>query len=592
MPSPSKEDTMNPAKHPRLRWLSLAAAIVAAGTSAAALASSHREAPFITTAPKVDGTDLYMFMSYEAGRDGYVTLIANYQPLQAPYGGPNYFKMDPNALYEIHVDNNGDAKEDISFQFRFQNKLNSIALPVGGKNIAIPLTQAGRVTDPRSPALNVTETYSVDVVRGDRRSGARAALTNATGGAKVFDKPVDNIGTKTIPDYAGYAAKHLYTVNVPGCNMPARLFVGQRKEAFAVNLGTIFDLVNAPVSVITDATLINAAPNTLDDANVTSLALEVHKSCLMQGNEPVIGAWTTASLRQGSLLDPTPKKGHQTTAISGGAWTQVSRLGMPLVNEVVIGLPDKDRFNGSKPKDDGQFADYVTNPTLPALIEIALALPGAAPTNFPRADLVTTFLTGIPGVNQPANVVRAAEPAGHRRQRVVRGQRLRRLPERPPPEGRRGRHLARGGDGRLVHGQRRQQRLRLRCRVQALGRTSEGDHLQAARRGGPGGGAAAAGLPVPQHAGAGRAVKEPSMKTRISLSMGIAALLLAACGGGGGDTAAPVTDAVPDEASASEMGMAGWLGQVAVTAPEDKEPLDVARFLPPQSEDTEPVALK
>jgi hypothetical protein len=400
---------MTLANHSRPRWLPLAAAIIAAAGSAAALASSHREAPFITTAPKVDGTDLYMFMSYEPGRDGYVTLIANYQPLQAPYGGPNYFKMDPNALYEIHVDNNGDAKEDISFQFRFQNKLNAIALPVGGKNVAIPLTQAGQVTDVRSPALNVTETYSVDVVRGDRRSGARASVTNASGGSKVFDKPVDNIGTKTIPDYAGYAAKHVYTVNVPGCNMPARMFVGQRKEAFAVNLGTIFDLVNAPVAVITDPALINAAPNTIGDANVTSLALEVHKSCLTQGNEPVIGAWTTASLRQGSLLDPTPKKGHQTTAVSGGAWTQVSRLGMPLVNEVVIGLPDKDRFNGSKPKDDGQFADYVTNPTLPALIEIALGLPNTAPTNFPRTDLVTTFLTGIPGVNQPANVVASEE---------------------------------------------------------------------------------------------------------------------------------------------------------------------------------------
>ncbi|QTN25435.1 DUF4331 domain-containing protein [Rhizobacter sp. AJA081-3] len=400
---------MTPEKHFRPRWLPLAAAILAAAGSAAALASSHREAPFITTAPKVDGTDLYMFMSYETGREGYVTLIANYQPLQAPYGGPNYFKMDPNALYEIHVDNNGDAKEDISFQFRFQNKLNSIALPVGGKNVAIPLTQAGQVTDLRSPALNVTETYSVEVVRGDRRSGARASVTNSSGGSKVFDKPVDNIGTKTIPDYAGYAAKHVYSVNVPGCNMPAKMFVGQRKEAFAVNLGTIFDLVNAPVAVITDPALINAAPNTIGDANVTSLALEVHKSCLVQGNEPVIGAWTTASLRQGSLLDPTPKKGHQTTAVSGGAWTQVSRLGMPLVNEVVIGLPDKDRFNGSKPKDDGQFADYVTNPTLPALLEIALGLPNTAPTNFPRTDLVTTFLTGIPGVNQPANVVASEE---------------------------------------------------------------------------------------------------------------------------------------------------------------------------------------
>jgi hypothetical protein len=125
----------------------------------------------------------------------------------------------------------------------------------------------------------------------------------------------------------------------------------------------------------------------------------------------VIGGWTTASLRQGSLLDPTPRKGHQTTEISGGAWVQVSRLGMPLVNEVVIGLPDKDRFNGSKPKDDGQFLDYVTNPTLPRLLEIALdqdpafggtATGKIAPTNFPRTDLMTVFLTGITGVNKPA----------------------------------------------------------------------------------------------------------------------------------------------------------------------------------------------
>jgi len=395
----------------RLRWLpratTIAAALAAGCAALAAPASSHREAPFITTAPKVDGTDLYMFMSYEPGRDGYVTLIANYQPLQAPYGGPNYFKMDPNALYEIHVDNNGDAREDITFQFRFENRFNAVTLPIGDKNVAIPLTQAGQVGDLRAGTLNVNEVYSVDVVRGDRRFGQRASLTNASGGSRTFDKPVDNIGTKTIPDYTAYAAKHIHSVNIPGCAMPAKMFVGQRKEAFAVNLGTVFDLVNAPVAVITNPALINAAPNTIDDANVTSLALEIHKSCLTQGNEPVIGAWTTASLRQGTLLDPTPKTGHQTTAISGGAWTQVSRLGMPLVNEVVIGLPDKDRFNGAKPRDDGQFATYVTHPTLPALLEIALGLPNIAPTNLPRNDLVTTFLTGIPGLNKPANVVAA-----------------------------------------------------------------------------------------------------------------------------------------------------------------------------------------
>ncbi|HJW11639.1 MAG TPA: DUF4331 domain-containing protein, partial [Albitalea sp.] len=303
------------------RVLPIVAAVCAtlAGLCAApAQASSHREAPFITTQPKVDATDLYMFASYEPGRDGYVTLITDYLPLQAPYGGPNYFTLDQNALYEIHIDNNGDAKEDLTFQFRFKNKLNNVTLPIGGKNVAIPLIQAGTVTDVKSPSLNVSESYTVDLVRGDRRSGTRAAITNAANGSAVFDKPVDNIGTKTIPDYAAYAAKHIYNVAVPGCAMPGKLFVGQRKDPFAVNLGTIFDLVNAPVSVITDPTQINAVPNTIDDANVTTLAMEVHKSCLTAGSDPVIGAWTTASLRQGSLLNPSPKSGYQTTAVVGG----------------------------------------------------------------------------------------------------------------------------------------------------------------------------------------------------------------------------------------------------------------------------------
>ncbi|WP_310387022.1 DUF4331 domain-containing protein, partial [Roseateles sp.] len=115
----------------------------------------------------------------------------------------------------------------------------------------------------------------------------------------------------------------------------------------------------------------------------------------------------SASLRQSRLLNATPPSGHQASEKVGGSWVQVSRLGMPLVNEVVIGLPDKDKFNASSPKGDGQFIDYVTHPSLPALLEIALALPGTAPTNFPRFDLVTTFLTGIKGVNQPKNVVGA-----------------------------------------------------------------------------------------------------------------------------------------------------------------------------------------
>jgi Domain of unknown function (DUF4331) len=390
-------------RHLTLTALSLAAAVLCGPVHA----SSHREAPFITTAPKVDATDFYLFRSYEAGRSDYVTLIANYQPLQDPYGGPNYFAMDPNALYEIHIDNNGDAKEDLTFQFRFRNTLAGngagVNLNIGGKSVGIPLIQAGPVANVKDANLQLAESYSVSVMRGDRRTGHAMALTNASTGSTSFDKPVDNIGVKTIADYAGYAAKHVHTVNVPGCSAPARLFVGQRQDPFAVNLGTIFDLVNAPVAVITDPALINAVPNTIANKNVTTLALEVHRSCLV-GSDDVIGGWTTASLRQARLLDGKPASGHQTSEKAGGAWVQVSRLGMPLVNEVVIGLKDKDKFNASRPSGDGQFADYVTNPTLPALLEIALNLPKTAPTNFPRTDLVTTFLTGIKGVNQPRTV--------------------------------------------------------------------------------------------------------------------------------------------------------------------------------------------
>jgi hypothetical protein len=272
----------------------------------------------------------------------------------------------------------------------------------------IPLIQAGTVTDINSPSLQVRQTYTVNVMRGDRRSGRATAATNASGGTS-FDKPVDNIGVKTIPDYAGYAGKHVQSINIPGCTQPGRVFVGQRQDPFAVNLGTIFDLVNASAATLLNPDLKGAAPNTIGDKNVTTIALEVHKSCLTQGTETVIGGWTTASLRQARLLDGTPPAGLQTSEKVGGAWVQVSRLGMPLVNEVVIGLKDKDRFNGSKPVNDAQFADYVTHPSLPALLGVALAgNPAAlAPTNLPRTDLVATFLTGIGGVNKPANGVAA-----------------------------------------------------------------------------------------------------------------------------------------------------------------------------------------
>lgn len=383
--------------------------LLALGLAPAAMASSHREAPFITRQPKVDATDFYMFRSYQSGRSDYTTLIANYVPLQDAYGGPNFFSLDPDALYEIHIDNNGDAKEDLTFQFRFKNTNKDAKFSVGGKQMSIPLVINGGAIDSVNPAgINVRETYTVTVVRGDRRSGTRQAVTNADGGATSFDKPIDNIGNKSIPNYNAYASKHVYSVNIPGCATPARMFVGQRKDPFVVNLGETFDLINYKSPAVEfDPNAEKSARDDLADKNITSIEMEVPTACLLSATagDPVIGGWTTASMRQGRLLNPFPGS-TVGASLEGGAWVQVSRLGMPLVNEVVIGLKDKDRFNHCKPSADAQFADYVTNPTLPALVEVLFGSVGAkAPTNFPRGDLVAAFLTGIKGVNQPKTVV-------------------------------------------------------------------------------------------------------------------------------------------------------------------------------------------
>jgi hypothetical protein len=389
----------------RLKKITLAVlAVTAACTAGISMASSHREGPYITSQPKVDGTDLYMFRSYEPGRQDFVTILANYYPFQDPQGGPNFFMLDPNALYEIHIDNTGAGVEALTFQFQFKNTSKSTALTVGGKQVKIPLINSGLISGVNPASLNVRETYTVNVVRGGRRSGTVAAVTNAAGGSATFDKPVDNIGEKSFGGgYAAYANQHVYGINIPGCSTPGKLFVGQRKESFFIAVGKIFDLFNLnPLGPENGGN-----QNDLEGKNVTTLGLELPISCLTAGTEPVIGAFTTASVRQARLVNGAPATGLGNASKEGGAWTQVSRLGMPLVNEVVIGLEDKDKFNASRPKDDAaKFADYVFTPTLPALIE-SLFPAAKAPTRFPRTDLVAAFLTGIAGVNQPKNVVPA-----------------------------------------------------------------------------------------------------------------------------------------------------------------------------------------
>ncbi|MDJ0975791.1 MAG: DUF4331 domain-containing protein [Planctomycetota bacterium] len=377
-------------------------ALTALGFGHAAEASSHREAPAITEMPKVDGTDFYMFRSYEPGREDYVTLVANYLPLQDPYGGPNYFFLDDNALYEIHIDNNGDAIEDITFQFRFQKVLKDIQLSVGApgeeKLVSVPLVNVGPFGSGDTNNLNVEQRYTVNLVQGDRRTGTSTPIA-ATDATTSFTKPVDNIGQKSIPDYDAYAGDFMYDISLPGGGV-GRMFVGQRKDPFVVNLGETFDLINTnPLGAE------NGEADDLADKNVTAFCLELPISFLTQGTESVIGGWTTASLRQARVLNPKPAADKK-PAVHGGAFTQVSRLSAPLINEVIIGLKDKDKFNASEPKDDAQFLDYVTHPTLPELIQILFGSAGVeAPNLFPRDDLVAAFLTGVSGLNQPDSVV-------------------------------------------------------------------------------------------------------------------------------------------------------------------------------------------
>jgi len=365
---------------------------------APAQASSHREAPAITGTPKVDGTDFYMFNSYEAGRSGFVTLLANYIPLQDAYGGPNYFTLDPDALYRILIDNTGDGVEDVSFQFHCGQSLADIKLPVGGKQVSVPLINVGPISGgPGHPdaTLNRRETCTLGVARGKLNAKAKfQAVTDAGTHGNTFDKPVDNIGEKSIADYAAYARQFIYDVSIPGCTGAGRLFIGQRKDGFSVNLGEIFDLVN----IANPLGPRDAEPDALADKNVTTLALEVPASCLTKGTNAVIGGWMTALLPRQRVLRDNPTFGSP--ASQHGDYVQVSRLGMPLVNEIVIGLKDKNLFNAATPEGDAALATYVTNPTLPAILQILFGAAGVkAPTNFPRTDLVAAFATGVQGVN-------------------------------------------------------------------------------------------------------------------------------------------------------------------------------------------------
>ena len=336
-------------------------------------ASSHREAPLISQDPLADNTDLYAFVSPR--NPDRVTLIANFIPFEAPYGGPNYFKFDDNVLYEIMIDNDGDAVEDVTFQFRFRTEV---------RNPNTFLYNTGPVTSLDSANWNVRQFYAITRIDGPRRSG-RATII-----AKELPTPPVNVGFRSTPNYDALAASAVQ--QLPN---NSQVFAGQRDDPFYVDLN-VFDLLAVPPADTNNT-------DSLAGFNVHSIAIEVPiASVTHSGQRPgtsadpsaVIGVWSTAS-----RPSVTSRGGGQEKY--SDRFVQVSRLGNPLVNEVVIPRGTKDVFNALEPTGDGAALSFVTDPEVPKLLS---ALFGIQSPPAPRNDLVTIFLKGIPSLNQPPNV--------------------------------------------------------------------------------------------------------------------------------------------------------------------------------------------
>jgi hypothetical protein len=345
-------------------------------------ASSHREAPLISQDPLADNTDVYAFVSPE--RPDRVVLISNFIPLQFPSSGPNFWRFDDNVLYEIMIDNTGDAVEDITFQFTF----NAFT-----RNPGTFLYNTGPVTSIDDTDLNVLQFFTMTRVNGPRRTGTRTVM------AESLHVMPANVGVSSMPNY-GQIGSGVHTLR----NFDARVFAGPRDEGFYVDLGATFDLLQ----LRTVANGLGGPIDSLAGFNVHSIAIEVPITALTRnGMRPAsasdpnatIGVWSTASRRSVT----TRSGGGQTQS---GDWVQVSRLGNPLVNEAVIPLSTKDAFNSLEPTGDGAALSFVTNPVVPPLLN---ALFGVRTPPTPRHDLVTIFLTGIPGLNQIGTSPRPSE---------------------------------------------------------------------------------------------------------------------------------------------------------------------------------------
>lgn len=323
-----------------------------------AQASSHREAPLIAGQPQYDNTDVYAFRSPE--RQNTVTLVANWIPFEEPAGGPNFYPFANDARYDIKIDNDGDSKADIVYRWEFTDRYRT-------KNTF--LYNTGPVGALGDPDLNFRQFYDLTRIEGGE---TKTIVENA---------PVapSYVGDASMPNYQNL--RDQATVWAGPVNKSGRVFAGQAEDSFFLDL-RVFDLLYG-------GDLSEVGDDSLAGFNVNTVALQIYRKQLTPdgtvSGDPIVGVWSTTS-----------KRG------ANGDYRQVSRLGHPLVNEVVIPIRDKDVFNASRPQDDAQFLDYVTDPEVPELIE-AIYGDEAPPT--PRNDLVSVFLTGVEGLNQPDGVV-------------------------------------------------------------------------------------------------------------------------------------------------------------------------------------------
>jgi hypothetical protein len=341
--------------------------------------SSHREAPEISKDPVADSTDLYAFVSPD--RPEAVTLIANYIPLEEPPGGPNFYEFGDDVQYDINVDTDGDGYADITYRFSFTTQL---------RNPNTFLYNTGPITSLNSTSWNRRQFYTVTLIKSDW-------------GQEVIGKhlacPPCNIGPLSTPGYKDLASDAVHSLNGG-----IRVFAGQRAEGFYVDLGSIFDLANLrPFQQLHNQfgmhVFTHPAPgvNATNQKNVHSIAIQVPITDLVPAgsSSPTIGVWTAASRQHARLFD------QPGATVDVGPWVQVSRLGNPLFNEVIVPMGKKDLWNSLPPADDKNFASYVTAPELAGLLPVLY--PGVFPnlaalvaSGKPRADLEAILLTGIP----------------------------------------------------------------------------------------------------------------------------------------------------------------------------------------------------